>query len=269
MLGSRLDTEELDRNALALRVARERRRPIAPLTDALPDLAIEDAYAIAQRNAAARIVDGARIVGHKIGLTSVAVQQQLGVSEPDYGALLDVMEIADGDRIEASRFIAPRVELELAFHLAERLIGPGVTTSDVHRATETVAPAIELVDSRITDWRIRLADTVADNASSAGFVLGSPAYVLDWPSVSAVEVELWRGDEVMERGVSNAVLGDPCVAVAWLANALAPWGTALEPGQVVLSGACTRMVPASAGDSFRGTFANLGEVHLSFAEQDR
>jgi len=226
MLDSRLAADELDRRALALGTAREQRRPIDPLTDALPELAIDDAYAIAQRGVTARIAGGARLVGHKIGLTSVAVQQQLGVTEPDYGALLDVMEIDSG-------------------------------------------ATIELVDSRVADWRIRLADTVADNASSAGFVLGGRRRPLGELDVSAVVVELWRGGEVVERGTSSAVLGDPCAAVAWLANALAPFGAALEAGQVVLSGACTRMVAVLPGDDFRGTFGGLGEVRLTVAGPDR
>jgi 2-keto-4-pentenoate hydratase len=269
MLDSRLAADELDRRALALGTAREQRRPIDPLTDALPELAIDDAYAIAQRGVTARIAGGARLVGHKIGLTSVAVQQQLGVTEPDYGALLDVMEIDSGATIEATDFIAPRVELELAFHLADRLTGPEVTAADVRRCTDSVQPAIELVDSRVADWRIRLADTVADNASSAGFVLGGRRRPLGELDVSAVVVELWRGGEVVERGTSSAVLGDPCAAVAWLANALAPFGAALEAGQVVLSGACTRMVAVLPGDDFRGTFGGLGEVRLTVAGPDR
>jgi 2-keto-4-pentenoate hydratase len=256
---------ELERWALALTAARETRRPIPPLTDELPELAIEDAYAIAERNVAARVAAGARVVGHKIGLTSVAVQQQLGVAEPDYGALLDVMQIADGGTIDAADWIAPRVELELAFHLGAPLTGPDVTTADVRRATESVQPAIELVDSRIADWRIRLADTVADNAASGAFVLGGRRVRLDEIDVTDFDVELSRGGEVVERGNSSAVLGDPCAAVAWLANTLAPLGASLEAGHVVLSGACTRMVPVTAGDDFRGSFGELGEVRLRVA----
>jgi 2-keto-4-pentenoate hydratase len=182
--------------------ARERRRAIAPLTETTPDLSIEDAYAIAQRLLAARQAAGARLIGHKIGLTSRAVQQQLGVHQPDYRALLDVMAIAD-------------------------------------------------------------------SASSAGFVLGGRRRPLDELDVTAVEVALWRGEEVVERGDSSAVLGDPCAAVAWLANALAPRGARLEAGHVVLSGACTRMVAATAGDAFRGDFGALGEVRLAVAQASR
>jgi len=268
VLGSSLTAADLDRLARMLREARERREPVTPLTDDTPDLAIEDAYAIAERNVADRVAAGARIVGHKIGLTSVAVQQQLGVGEPDYGALLDVMEIDDGAAIDTADFIAPRVELELAFHLCDRLAGPCVTAADVRHATGSVQAAIELVDSRIVDWRIGLADTVADNASSGAFVLGGERRRLDEIDVAGVEVEMWRGPEIVERGNSSAVLGDPCVAVAWLANALGALGVSLEPGHVVLSGACTRMVDVRPGDGFRGSFAGLGEVRLAFAAEE-
>jgi 2-keto-4-pentenoate hydratase len=254
---------QLDRWALALRGARETGRPIAPLTDEAPDLTIAEAYAVAAANVAARVAAGARVVGHKIGLTSVAVQRQLGVGEPDYGALLDDMEIADGGTMSAADFIAPRVELELAFHLDARLAGPGVTVGDVRAATAAVQPAIEVVDCRIADWRIKLPDTVADNAAAGAFVLGGERRALDELDTTAVEMELWRGGELIERGDSSAVLGDPCAAVAWLANVLGPLGAALEPGHVVLSGAGTRMVPATAGSHFAGRFAELGEIRLS------
>jgi 2-keto-4-pentenoate hydratase len=265
MVNQTLSTSELDRHALALRTARERRVPIAPLTDSEPALSVTDAYAIAQRNVDARTAAGARVVGHKIGLTSPAVQQQLGVDQPDYGTLLDEMRLDDGATVDAGRYIAPRVELELAFRLAAPLPGPDVTADDVRRATADVSPSIELVDSRVRDWRIRLADTVADAASSAGFVLGAQARPLAELEPDDIAAELWRGVELVERGHSSAVLGDPCVSVAWLANALLELGQRLEPGQVILSGACTRMVPVVAGDRFRGVLAGVGEVTLAFA----
>jgi len=266
MINTTLPSNELDRYALALRTSRVQRVPIAPLTESEPTLSVSDAYAIAQRNVDARTAAGARIVGHKIGLTSPAVQEQLGVDAPDYGTLLDEMQIDDGAVIDVSRYIAPRVELELAFRLAAPLPGPNVTAEDVRRATADVAPAIELVDSRVRDWRIRLADTVADAASSAGFVLGAPARSLRELEPDNVAAELWRGTELVERGHSSAVLGDPCVSVAWLANSLLALGQTLQPGQVILSGACTRMVPAGPGDRFRGVLAGLGEVTLTFAD---
>ena len=257
-----LTEHELDEWAAALRGAADNARAIEPLTEQIPGLDVADAYAIAQRIIAARVRAGARIVGRKIGLTSVAVQQQLGVDEPDYGALLDTMQFADGAALEAARFVAPRVELELAFHIASALTGPGVTADDVRAATATVQPSFELVDSRVIDWRIKLADTVADNASAAGFVLGGVAVALDEIDVTAVGATLIQNGEVVETGDTSVVLGDPCAAVAWLANALGAYGTSLEAGDIVLSGACTRMAPVSAGDRVTGDFGNLGTVSL-------
>ena len=272
MIQTTLAPAQLDRYAADLRVARDERRPIAPLTDTLPDLTIADAYAIAQLGVDARLSAGACVTGHKIGLTAPAVQAQLGVSDPDYGTLLDMMEIVDGGEVDAGEFIAPRVELEIAFVLAEPLAGPGVSAEDVRRATGTIAPAIELVDSRISDWRIRLADTVADAASSAAYVLGAPARPLGpdgIADVADIAAELYRGGELIEQGHSSAVLSDPCASVAWLANALGRFGGSLEAGDVILSGACTRMVPVGPGDRFRGVLAGLGEVSVGFREDVR
>jgi 2-keto-4-pentenoate hydratase len=246
-----------------LEAARLQRRPIAPLTDAEPDLSIDDAYAIATLVVDARRAAGAAIVGHKIGLTSVAVQQQLGVDQPDYGALLSDMRVEDG-ATAPSCLIAPRVEPELAFTLADGLAGPGVTPEDVAAATATVQPAIEIVDSRIADWRIKLGDTVADNASSGAFVVGGNPTAIDRVDLAGLDVVLRRNGENVAEGNTSAVLGDPRVAVAWLANALARHGTRLAAGEVVLSGACTRMVDAAPGDTFVGDFGALGRVSVAF-----
>jgi 2-keto-4-pentenoate hydratase len=246
-----------------LEAARLHRRPIAPITDAEPDLSIDDAYAIATFAVDARRASGATIVGHKIGLTSVAVQQQLRVDQLDYGTLLSDMRVADGG-IAPSALIAPRVELELAFTLADALTGPGATPEDVTAATATVQPAIEVVDSRIADWRITLGDTVADNASSGAFVVGGSATAIDRLDPADLDVALYQNDENVAEGNTGAVLGDPRIAVAWLANALARHGTRLAAGEVVLSGACTRMVAAGPGDTFVGDFGALGGVSVTF-----
>ncbi len=259
-----LTAAELELHAVALRHAREARRPVEPLTDALPDLSVADAYAIARLNVEARLSAGARVSGHKIGLTAPAVQAQLGVDQPDYGTLLDEMEIADGTAVSAGAYLSPRIEVEVAFVLGADLSGPGVSAADVRLATDHVRASLELVDSRVRDWRIRLADTVADAASSAAYVLGASSAGLDELDVAGLDAELWRGDQLIERGHTSAVLGDPCVAVAWLANALAVQGERLEAGQVVLSGAATKMVPVHAGDDFRGVIPGLGAVSISF-----
>jgi 2-keto-4-pentenoate hydratase len=258
-----LDVEALAR---ALDDARATRRPLAPLTDTRPDLSVADAYAVAERLVALRCqTEDARVVGHKVGLTSIAVQRQLGVDQPDFGVLLDVMQLDDGAAIDARDYIAPRVEPEIAFHLGGPLAGPGVTVEAVHAATAAVQPAIELVDSRVADWRIRLADTVADQASSAGFVLGGRRVGLDEVDVTAIDVELRRDGTTVQAGTTAAVLGDPCAAVAWLANALGDVGRTLRPGDIVLSGACTPMVDAEPGASFSAHFRDLGDVRLVVA----
>lgn len=254
------------RLSAALIQARTTRLPIEPLTDAYPDLTVQAAYAIAARGVEGDIAGGAQLVGHKIGLTAEAVQRQLGVSTPDYGALLDVMEIEDGGVISAGSYISPRIELELAFKLTSPLRGPGVTTADVRDATETVHPAIELVDSRIAGWRIKLADTVADRGSAAGFVLGAQGFTLDQLDVAKVVVQLERNGAIVETGRSDAVLGDPCAAVAWLANALADLDQTLQAGDIVLSGACTKMVDVVPGDAYRAIYAGMGELSLKVAE---
>jgi 2-keto-4-pentenoate hydratase len=259
-----LTAADLELHALALRQSRTSRRPIEPLTDTLTDLSVSDAYAIAGLNVQARLAHGAAVSGHKIGLTAPAVQAQLGVDTPDYGTLLDEMEIADGAQVSAGLYIAPRIELEVAFVLGADLRGPGVNAADVRAATAWVRPSLELVDSRVRDWRIRLADTVADAASSAAYVLGAAQVSLAELDVAGLDAELWCGNGLVERGHSSAVLGDPCQSVAWLANALAEQGAGLEAGHVVLSGACTKMVPVRPGDSFRGVIPGLGEVSVSF-----
>jgi 2-keto-4-pentenoate hydratase len=249
----------------ALRAAEAMATPINPPTDGHPGLTVEDAYAIAQHNVALRVGAGERVVGHKVGLTAEAIQQQLGVDQPDFGALLDTMRIADGGTAQTGELIAPRVELELAFHLSLRLAGPGITVEDVRAATAHVQPAIELVDSRVIDWRIKLVDTVADAASSARFVLGGVCASLDEIEVRNVEMELERNGQIVERGNTSAVLGDPCASVAWLANALGAMGVTLEPGHVILSGSGTRVAPAAPGDTFVGHFGTLGSVTLNFS----
>ena len=262
MPDSLLEPTLLEKLSSELRRARDTSTAIPPLTSDHPELSLEDAYAIAQCGIDAEVGAGARVVGHKIGLTAVAVQRQLGVDTPDYGALLDSMEISNGATLSAADFIAPRIELELAFRLGSSLTGPGVTTDDVRAATVSVHPSIELVDSRIADWKITLPDTVADRASSAGFVVGAASASLDELDVTALEVALECNGDTVERGRSDAVLGDPCAAVAWLANALGEFGHTLESGEVVLSGACTRMVSISPGDHFRADFGPLGTLTL-------
>ena len=240
------------------------RQPIPPLTAERPDLSPADAYAIQQVVVARRLAAGERIVGWKIGLTSRAMQEQLGVDQPDYGPILTGYLAAEGETIETASLIAPRVEAEIAFRLRAPLRGPGGSVLDVLAATDGVAPAIEVIDSRIEAWRIRLADTIADLASSARVVVGgclTPVAGLDLRTVGVV---LERRGEVVATGAGAAALGHPAAAVAWAANTLGALGVTLEAGSLVMPGALHASVPAVAGDTFRARFDGLGSVTVRF-----
>jgi 2-keto-4-pentenoate hydratase len=241
------------------------RAPVEPLTDRHPDLVIEDAYAIQTRVLERHLAGGARVVGRKVGLTSRPMQQMLGVDEPDYGVLLDDMVVEDGDEIPLARLLQPRVEAEIAFVMARDLAGPGLTTANALDAIAGALPAIEVVDSRIADWRIRLVDTVADNASSGLVVLGGRLRRVDELDLRLVGVVVSRGGTVIDTGAGAAALGNPARCVAWLANKLATFGAGLRAGDVVLPGAVHRMVPVAPGDVFRAEFAHLGAVIARFS----
>jgi 2-keto-4-pentenoate hydratase len=240
------------------------KRGIAPISAAHPDCGLDDAYAI-QLGQVGRWVDEGRTVrGHKVGLTSQAMQRQLGVDQPDYGHLFSDMFYADDAPIPSSRFIAPRVEPEFAFVLSRPLRGPGVTVTDAVRAVEAVVGSIEIIDSRIADWKIGLIDTIADNASSAGVVLGQRRLdVNDFDIVNA-ECILRNNGSVVGTGAGGAVLGSPLVALVWLANKLGELGTALEEGAVVLPGSVCAAVPVTAGDVVTADFGALGTVTARF-----
>jgi 2-keto-4-pentenoate hydratase len=204
------------------------------------------------------------VYGHKVGLSSLVMQQMMGVDEPDYGHLLDTMVLAEDVPVPADRYCYPRIEVEIAYVLGDSLPGGECTEDDVLAATAFLAPSIELIDSRIVDWRIGLADTIADNASSAGVVLGaarvSPS-ALDPADIDAVLYQ--DGDEVA-RGNTSAVLGNPTTAVAWLARTVASFGVKLEAGHVILPGSCTRAFDVRAGSTFQAEFTGLGSVALTF-----
>ena len=243
--------------------------PVAPLTDEWAQLTAEDAYAIQGHNVERRVTAGAVVRGHKIGLTSRAMQRLLGVDEPDFGVLLDDMFIEEGDEVPFDALVQPRVEAEMAFILDRDLTGPGVTTVHALRAIAGVLPAIEVVDSRIADWRIALADTVADNASSGRVVLGgrlTPVTALD---LRLAGVLFFRNGVAIESGAGAAALGNPARCVAWLANTLGRLGSGLRRDDVVLSGALHRMVPVRPGDVFRARFAHLGAVTARFSTVGR
>lgn len=258
---------EADREAAAsaLAVAERERAPIAPLSETYPGIDVVDAYEIQLANAAARRDAGGRVRGHKVGLSARAMQKMLGVDEPDYGHLFGDMFVFEGETLRAADFCAPRVEPEVAFVLGAPLAGPDCTVADVLRATEFVLPAIEVIDSRVAEWRIKLVDTVADNASSARVVLGGSPTSLEDVDVRLLGAVLRRNGEVVEVGASGAVLGNPATALAWLANKVHSFGVTLEAGHVVMPGSCTRAVAVGPGDSVRADFDVLGYVSVNFA----
>ncbi|OAT86389.1 2-keto-4-pentenoate hydratase [Desulfotomaculum copahuensis] len=238
--------------------------PVDALTDANPELSVEEAYRIQLAGVAMKLQQGCKVVGKKIGLTSKGMQQLLGVNEPDYGHLFDRMLLLEGEPCRRDELIWPRIEGEFAFILKERLKGPGVNIADVYRATTGIMPAFEIVDSRIRDWKIKLPDTVADNASSARFVLGSRLVPINELDLRHTGMVLEKNGEMVNNGAGAAVWGHPAAAVAWLANKLAAFDIALEPGEIILSGALTAAVDAEAGDVFTVSFHTLGSLNLKF-----
>jgi 2-keto-4-pentenoate hydratase len=229
---------------------------IDPLTAGDPDLSVDRAYELQRQLVALHERRGRSVVGRKIGLTSPAIQQQLGVDSPDYGVIFDSHVFVDGAVVSrsASRMIAPRIEAELAFVLAEPIAGPGLDADRVLAATRAITPVFELIDSRIVDWRIALADTIADNASCFGVVEGTAVPAGAVADLAAVTVAIHRNDDVVASGTGSAVLGHPATAVAWLGNELARFGEELPAGQLLLSGSFTAAVDATPG-IYRAVFS--------------
>ena len=235
-----------------------------PLSSRHPDITIEDAYAIQQRLIARRLDAGERVVGKKIGVTSQAVMNMLGVFQPDFGILLDGMVYNEGQPIEARTLIQPKAEGEIAFVLKKDLMGPGVTAADVMAATEGVMACFEIVDSRIRDWKIQIQDTVADNASCGVFVLGDRLVDPRDVDLATCGMVLEKNGEIVATGAGAAALGHPANAVAWLANTLGHLGMGLKAGEVVLSGSLGIMVPVQAGDNLRVTIGGIGGCSVRF-----
>lgn len=250
--------------------AEQSRTQIRHLSLEHPAITIEDAYAIQREWVALKIARGRKLKGHKIGLTSRAMQQSSKIDEPDYGALLDDMIFGEGTDIPFVRFIEPRVEVELAFILGQQLRGPDCTIFDVLRATDYVTPAVEIIDARIhrvdpdTKAPRKVTDTISDNAANAGIVLGGRPQKADRVDLRWVSALCYRNGVIEESGVAAAVLNHPAHGVAWLANKLAHFDVALEPGQVVLAGSFTRPVDASRGDTFHVDFNSFGSIAFRF-----
>lgn len=246
--------------------ARRTRTAIAPFTDAEPDLTMADGYAVQSELTRLLLADGDEIVGYKVGLTSKPMQTMIGVDSPDYGPVLSSTVYRDGDAVPLDRFIQPRIEAEIVFVLGERLQGPGVTVTAAARAVAGVAAAMEIVDSRFADWRIKLADTVSDLASNGAVATSSRLVPLDGLDTRLVGMTLTRNGQLVDTGAGAAALGDPLAVVAWLANTLGEQGIALEPGHLVMTGALHAAVPMAAGDVFRADFDRLGPVTVRVVE---
>ncbi|SDG76123.1 2-keto-4-pentenoate hydratase [Planococcus glaciei] len=255
---------ELQKIAQQLRDAENTKQPIAPLTETAAGITPDDAYRIQLLQIEQKLREGAKVEGLKIGLTSKAMQDMLNVHTPDYGFVLDSMVYKEARAIDAERFIQPKVEFEIAFVFKEALKGPDVTIEDVVRATDYVVPSVEIIDSRIADWRIKFEDTVADNGSSAGALLGSKKTKLADVDIAAIEMTVYKNDEAVDAASSSAVLGNPLNAVVWLANEVGRYDIQIEPGMFVLSGALSKALPFAAGDRFKADFGVLGEVSISF-----
>lgn len=242
------------------------RSTLTPLTSRYNDISIDDAYRISLQFLQRREALGERVIGKKIGVTSKAVQDMLNVHQPDFGFLTDRMQVASGTDVSMRehRLIQPRAEGEIAFILAQDLNGPGITASDVLAATESVACCFEIVDSRIDDWKIRIEDTVADNASCGVFALGEQLIDPRTLDLAAAELTMWKNGEAAGSGLGSAVQGHPCEAVAWLANTLGKLGIPFRKGEIILSGALAPLVPVGPGDHIEMTISGLGSASLRF-----
>jgi 2-keto-4-pentenoate hydratase len=258
--------QQTDHGELAARIrAAYAGTPIAPIRTQLAELDVDGAYAIQEANTAHWEAEGRRLVGSKIGLTSRAVQKQLGVDRRDFGVLFADMIVAEDEPVAAGRVLQPKIEAEVAFLLDRDVDVEAPTVADVLRAVAYAMPALEIVGSRISNWDIGIVDTVADNASSGLFVLGGPVRRLDGLDLRAMQMQMTRREEVVSKGTGAACLGNPLNAMAWLAGELAGRKRPLRAGDVVLSGALGPMVPVNPGDVFEANIAGLGTVSARFA----
>ena len=262
-----LKDSQISAYADELYTALRERQMIAPFTDRTPDMTIEDAYAISNQLLDKRITrDGEKVIGKKIGVTSQAVMKMLNVYQPDFGYLTDAMVVDESEALSVStKMIQPRAEGEIAFVLKHDLIGPGVTASDVLRATDFVVPCFEIVDSRIKDWKIKIQDTVADNASCGYFLLGSQAADPRKVDLSTCGMVMEMNGQVVATGAGAAALGSsPVSCVVWLANTLGKFGVPLKAGEVILSGALVPLQPVKAGDYMSVSIGGMGRTAVRF-----
>jgi 2-keto-4-pentenoate hydratase len=246
--------------AAALLKARRNRQPIGRISESHGIAGVDAAYAVAEINTRARLEEGRRIVGIKVGLTSKAVQQQLGVDQPDFGILLDDMEYLNGQDVPSNRLLQPKVEAEVALVMERDLPGEAPSYAEFLSCLAYELPAIEIVDSAVADWKITLVDTVADNASSGLFVLGDQPVSIGSLSLAEIGMQMDKNNQVVSTGIGAACLGHPLRAAFWLARTMAARGSSLRAGQVILSGALGPMVPVTAGDQVQAQIGDLGRV---------
>lgn len=242
------------------------RRPVDPLSNRYPSITVDEAYRIQLRMVERRLQAGEKVVGKKIGVTSKVVMDMLQVNQPDFGHLLSKMIVNEGEPVCAGALIAPRAESEVAFILSRDLVGPGVTAADVVRATDCVMPCFEIVDSRIRDWKIRIQDTVADNASCGMLLLGGARKSPHRIDLALAGMVLEKNGEIVSTSTGASVQGSPVNAVAWLANTLGRLGIRLKAGEVILSGSQSPLVPVAAGDSLVCSVGGLGSTSVRFVE---
>lgn len=259
-----MDTHKIEQYGDELYEAWLARRTVPPLSEREPEITLDDAYRIQLRMVGRRVQAGESIVGKKIGVTSKPVQDYLGVFQPDFGQLTSGMLHREGESIDLGQLIQPKAEAELAFVLKEDLIGPGITAMDVIRATDYVAPCFEIVDSRITDWKIKIQDTVADNASCGVYVIGDTRGDPRQLDMTLAGMVLEKNGELFSTGVGAAVQGSPANAVAWLANTLGRLGIPFRAGEVILSGSQSALVPVADGDELVCTVGGLGSCRVKF-----
>lgn len=254
----------IERLGAELLRAHQNKTTVPALRDRVVNMTLDDAYAVQSYQLKAHLADGRKLLGHKVGLTSKVMQEQLGVDSPDFGFMLDGTFFGDDALISVQDFIAPRVEPEVAFVLQTDLQGPGVTTEQARAAIGEIYPAIEIIDSRVAEWDIALVDTIADNASFGAIVMGQhvlPVSVEDLPELTCT---LKINGQVQERGTGAAVMDDPVAPVAWLANVLGEQGVPLKAGQVILPGSFTRALPLVAGESATADYGDFGSLTIHF-----
>lgn len=256
----------IENAAAALYEARRTRKPVPPISETFGIKDADGAYAVQDLNTKRWVSEGRRIVGRKIGLTSKAIQAQLGVDQPDYGMLWGENAWTEGEVVPNNVFMQPRVEAEVAFVMKRGLADPNVTMSEVVAAIDYAAPSVELVDSAVADWKITLADTVADNASAGGFMLGLSPRKLENLDLRLCGMVMSKNEQPVSLGVGAACLGHPLIATLWLARKMAQVGRPLEEGDVVLSGALGPMVGAAPGDRFLVEIQGFSPFSLQFAE---